>query len=63
MNSFNQEVEFLKKLGCIFQLKNIDDLKDHVLNYQHLNTCDLEQKRSEIINCYKNIFLEYFTQV
>lgn len=63
MNSFNQEVEFLKKLGCIFQVKNIDDLKDNMLRYQHLHGCDLEQKRSEIMNCYKKIFLEYFTQV
>ena len=61
MDSFKEEVEFLKKLGCLAQINSIDELNNY-LRQQDLPFCDLDQKRLEIVECYKHIFSEFVTQ-
>ncbi|WP_428118801.1 3-deoxy-D-manno-octulosonic acid transferase [Desulfurella sp.] len=55
MDSFAQEVEFLKRSGCLVQIHNFDNLKSYILEYEKSNFCNLERKTQEIITCYKNI--------
>ncbi len=62
MDSFAQEVEYLKNLGCLFQIDDINKLKGYVLKCQTLPVCDLERKKQDIINCYKKVFSEFFIQ-
>lgn len=61
MDSFKDEVEFLKKLGCLVQINDINKLNNY-LKIQDLPLCNLEQKNFEIIECYKHIFSEFVTQ-
>jgi len=61
MDSFKEEVEFLKKLGCLVQINSIDELNNY-LRQQDLPFCNLDHKRLEIVECYKQIFSEFVTQ-
>ncbi|OSS41589.1 3-deoxy-D-manno-octulosonic-acid transferase [Desulfurella amilsii] len=61
MDSFKEEVGFLKKLGCLAQINDIDELSNY-LKQPNLAFCDLEQKRQQIIECYKRVFLKFVTQ-
>jgi 3-deoxy-D-manno-octulosonic-acid transferase len=61
MDSFKEEVEFLKKLGCLTQINSLDELTSY-LKQENLSFCNLDQKRLEIIECYKHIFSEFIIQ-
>ena len=61
MDSFKEEVEFLKKLGCLTQINSLDELTSY-LKQENLSFCNLDQKRLEIIECYKYIFSEFIIQ-
>lgn len=58
MDSFAQEVEFLKNLGCLTQIDNINNLKEHILKIQNLRTLSFDKKKEEIENCYKSLLLK-----
>ncbi len=62
MDSFTQEVEYLKKFGCLFQIDDVTKLKGYILKCQILPICDLQRKSKDIINCYKKVFSDFFIQ-
>ncbi len=62
MSSFEYEVEYLKSLGCLFQIDNVDDLKTYILKFIDRRNINFDKKKEEIKNCYK-IVLSRLTQV